>query len=78
MLPKIAAALVGQSRAGQAFTLLSLLPIKLATGGTGLFPQILEEFLDPGEEAFAFGVGVAVLAFLFEFAQQFLLALGQI
>ena len=43
-----------------------------------LLPQIFEEFLDPGEEAFAFGVDAAVLAFLLEFAQQFLLALGQI
>src|SRR6266436_3894092 len=43
-----------------------------------LLPQILEEFLDPGEKALAFRVGAAVLAFLFEFAQQLLLALGQI
>src|SRR6202022_959800 len=46
--------------------------------GTVLLPQIREEFLDPGEEAFAFGMGAAVLAFLFEFAQQLLLPLAQI
>src|ERR1700739_1337366 len=43
-----------------------------------LLPQVLEEFLDPGEKAFAFGVRVAVLAFLFEFAEQLLLPLGQV
>src|SRR5438105_3442302 len=43
-----------------------------------LLPQILEEFLDPGEEPFALGVGFAVLAFFFEFAQQFLLTFAQV
>ncbi len=46
--------------------------------GTGLLAQIFEEFFDAGEKAFAFGVGPAAFAFLFEFAQQFLLALGQV
>src|SRR5207253_8482790 len=43
-----------------------------------LFAQVLEEFLDPGEKAFAFGVGAAVFAFLVEFAQELLLPLAQI
>src|SRR6202022_3572500 len=50
----------------------------LASQSQQLLPQILEEFLDPGEEPFAFRVGAAVLAFLFEFAQQLLLPLAQI
>src|SRR5207248_2381852 len=43
-----------------------------------LFAQVFEEFLDAGEEALAFGIGLAVLAGVFEFAQQFLLAFGQV
>src|SRR5205085_2767726 len=43
-----------------------------------LFAQVFEEFLDAGEEALAFGVGLAVLAGVFEFAQQFLLTFGQV
>src|SRR4029077_17076423 len=43
-----------------------------------LLPQVFEELLDAGEEAFAFGVGSVVLAFPFEFAEQFLLAFVQI
>ena len=34
-----------------------------------LFPEIFEEFLHAGEEAFAFGMGHRILASLFEFAQ---------
>src|SRR6185437_14533057 len=47
-----------------------------ATAPAPLFTQILEEFLHLGEEALALGAG-ALAAFLFELAQQFLLALGQ-
>ena len=61
------------------------LSVRLATATSpqpdrvnGLFAQIFEEFLDPGEEAFAFRVGAMALALLIEFAQQFLLALVQI
>lgn len=43
-----------------------------------LFAQIFKEFLDPGKEAFAFGIGLGRLAGLFEFAQQFLLAFRQV
>ncbi len=47
-------------------------------GHPPLLSQILEEFLDPGKEAFAFGMGAAAFAFVFELAQQFLLPLGQV
>src|SRR5713101_3218803 len=43
-----------------------------------LLPQILEELLHPCKEAFALRMGPAVLAGLFEFPQELLLALGQI
>src|SRR3954454_3057824 len=46
--------------------------------GPGLLAQILEKFLYPREKSFAFRVGLFLLAGLFELAQQFLLALGQI
>src|ERR1043166_6924181 len=43
-----------------------------------LLAQILEELLDPREEALALGVGALLVARLLELAQQFLLPLGEV